>query len=369
GLLGDKGLWWSGAGTGAGVAPLTNDLYYLNPVSLATGGPAKAVHLPKDKRVIAADPSTGRLVLAEPSVDSTGGTVLFMAGADGEDARIIWICPGEVYQASISPDGRWLLYQAQQDGASMQRSVGVVLLDAHANTASGGPLQSRELATLAWNGIRTDAHLGGIFLTTGGKVAQVLVSRVASGQEELTIFSLDDGHATQVAASSSLGQVRTDLSAIYHAGAYVVSRQAGAGIALVDLLDMRSRAHPASSPTTPLHADEGQMVRLQFTARDDYVVARVQSSSGENIGNQAVYAIVALDNTLGKPRLLATANRSGDPNMPTLTLSAGGSLLVYVNTAQELRAIPCAGGEEHLLAKGVKAVWSLKTRESSLWWR
>lgn len=114
----------------------------------------------------------------------------------------------------------------------------------------------------------------------------------------------------------------------------------------------------------------GQITQTQFTPHDDYVLVRVYNPDGIDRGHvQAIYSTrIEGRGKLSQPMLIAVAARPYE-DLPVVALPPAGTMLAYVDAGQELRAVFFDGSEGTLIADGVRAVWSLRTRTDLSWAR
>jgi hypothetical protein len=384
GVFSQYGLWWyspRGRSTFDGY-----ELFYARPYYLAPTATVRVSTSGEGARIAALDPPRSRIVIAESIGESRSSAKrnrLFIAGPAGEDPQLLHDLAGDVYQASFSPDGQWLLYVAQENGARITRTVWALPL------LEGGRGRPRQLSRISWSGIEMDVGLSASFLPVNGR-QQVVVSRADGKTEQLTIYALELKRnergvvwqaVTSVGAnthtiSTTLGRSnRLDAGAFAHDGSYIVStrRQNGEiwapeGAAALELGDRRDGS--LTWTRRPLTVFDQQTVRITFAPRDDYLAVVVRNHDGINRGStEGVHIVPVDDGHLGEPRYAGGASIPYSRVMPTIALPPDGSVLAYVNAARELKAISFDDMEETHLAHNVKAVWSLRSDPALTWWR
>jgi hypothetical protein len=373
------GLWWKsprGPSTFDGY-----DLLYSRPYYLAPSGTVRVDTLGQDGRIVALDSPRSRIVIAESIGEARSSAKfsrIYIAGPAGENPLLLHELAGDVYQASFSRDGEWLLYVAQENGEKITRTVWVLPL------LEGSAGRPRKLSSISWSGLEMNVGLTASFLPLEGR-QHVIVSRTDGKTEQLTTYALElrrgeGGTIWQIATSvgansytlsSGLGRTGSlDAGAFSHDGGYVVSTRRQKGeIAALELGDRRDGT--IGWTREPLTVFDQQTVRISFTPHDDYLMAVVRNPDGINRGStEAVYVVPVEDGRLGQPRYAGGAGIPYSREMPTIALPHDGSVLVYVNPARELKAVFFEeAGDEISVAQHVKAVWSLHTDTDLTWWR
>ncbi len=390
---GNGGLWWYTTGSGSvdqGTLrdALPADVFYYD---LNRRKATQVSDVAAGRRVVALDPSRSRVVIAQGMGDPRGAsryTALYMAGAAGQDARLLQVVPGEVYRASISADGRWLLYNSQQNDDAITRTVWLLYLDAPGARPAA-------IDRLAWQGIQLNQRLSASFLPPGPEgQLRVVVNRIEGDVESLSIYDVNDP-ATYAPAAGSMGHApgydprstfrlsaaytepsqpgsaqRRDLSGFSHDGLYIGSRRQEGSAARLEVFGGVSGITSTVWVRTPLPVYPGQITQTQFTPHDDYVLVRVYNPDGIDRGHvQAIYSTrIEGRGKLSQPMLIAVAARPYE-DLPVVALPPAGTMLAYVDAGQELRAVFFDGSEGTLIADGVRAVWSLRTRTDLSWAR
>ncbi|HYP38999.1 MAG TPA: zinc ribbon domain-containing protein [Chloroflexia bacterium] len=370
GVFAEKGLWWYSPQRS--TYSFDYEVFYWSQYLPVGSEVMRVSDLAAGRRAITVDPPRSRVVLAEATGDPRGvgrQTRLYLADEMGRDLRLLHSVQGEVYQASWSGDGRWLLYIAQQYGTnSITRTAWVVEPD---KSLSAGEEQSpaRALKILSWRGIQMDARLSASFIPTSEGPARVVVDHVEYGVEHVLAHNLEDGTIEVLWRESSNGAYRRDLSAFSHDGKYLASRWNPGDGSIIMALDISMGWRTWHS--RPFPATDSQIVKIQFAPLDDYMIVSVQNPEGINRGHtQNVYSIQKPERGDGaEARLIAVANMPYDSDAPSIALPGNGSMLAYVNADQELRAVFYNGKGDTLVADNVKAVWSLTGKRGLSWWR
>lgn len=364
GTFSAEGLWWSTS------SPNTTSFSYE--VSYVRGydgaNVTRVSDLQSGKRVVAFDPPGSRLVIAEDQ--ETRGSYrrsnVYVADATGEHARLLISVEGEVQRASVSQDGRWLLFQAQQNEANIERSVWVVDLVKAYNAV--------KLDSIAWSGFRANTRLSASFVPSSSGTYSVIVSRTEGDTEGLTLYDLQNDTRVRVWNGPSDGAVRRDLSALSADGRYLSLRQHTGGKSSLGLAGIQPGSPTWSS--APLPAYGSQIVRVQLApggmgGRPSHLVASVRNPEGISRGDtQSIFsAPLATGGILSGIKQIATANLPYDAATPASTISANGLILAYVSPARELRAVFLDGSGDTLIAPNVRAVWNLLPARDVSWWR
>lgn len=364
GVFARNGLWWYTPQPSTGASGY--EVYFDSQYSWAA---VRVSDLMQGRRVVATDPPRSRVIIAEEIAergDPTWSTRLYLAGATGDTPSLLVNAPGEVYQASISAGGRWLLYVTQRNLTDVVRTAWAIPLDPENGGEAPHP---RKLETLEWSGVQSDVSLSAAFVPTDHVPAKIVVSRIKGNSETLTVYDPDTARPEVVWPGWSAGTLHRNLSAFSLDGLSLASRRQEVNRTVLQVLTLKPGAADAQS--VYLQATPDQTVQVQFAPRNDYVVASVQNPDSANRGHtQAVYAAHEENGgRLREVKLIATATMTYDSDMPAVALPIEGSLLAYVNPSQELHTVFYDGTGDTLLASNVKAVWSLKARRDLSWWR
>ena len=373
GIFTDKGLWWYSSQPSSGL--FGYEVSYWSQYLPGGADVVRVSDLANGKRVVAVDPPRSRVAITEAkgnARDSDRETYLYLAEATGQDPQLLHVVHGEVYQASFSRDGRWLLYLTQQNGATqITRAVSVLRFDTTA-LATGEQPSSRILQRLSWSGIEMNTRLSASFIPSQTGSSKVIVNHVEYGTEHLLVHDLDANIMEMLWRDRSDGAYRRDLSAFSHDGEYMASGQRydGTGITTsIIVANLRPRSQLWN--ITPFPASNSQIVKTRFAPLDDYVIVSIQNEEGINRGHtQRVYSLMKGDGrSTVEARLIAEADWPYDTDISTIAMPYNGSMLAYVNPQRELHAVFYDGTGDILVSGNVKAVWSLKGRRDLSWWR
>jgi hypothetical protein len=367
GVFSQDGLWWYSSQPSSGS--FGYEVFYTTGFLQAPPILMRISDIQNGKRVVALDPPRLRVIIAEATGDPRGDALearLYVADASGDHARFIQTAQGAVYQAQVSRDGKWLLYVTQVNGSEITRTAWALSLNANQTGPGFGP--ARKVEELSWGGLEMNAHLNATFVPSDDSPPEVMVSRTDSQVERLTVYGLQTPGEIYSLRRQADPVYRRDLSAFGHVGQFVASRWQLDNQAFLELVAMPPGSRSWESVHLP--AFLSQIVDVQFAPHDNYLLAAVRNPEGIDHGiEQLIYsARVGADGTLGEPALIASAAMPYD-DMPAIALPAGGSLVVYVDPAQEMHALFYNGSGDTLLASGVRAVWSLNARDDLTWRR
>jgi hypothetical protein len=370
GVFAEKGLWWYSPQQS--TYSFDYEVFYWSQYLLASADVVRVSDLAVGRRVMAVDPLRSRVVLAEATGDPRGvgrETRLYLADAAGRDPRLLHKVEGEVYQASWSGDGRWLLYIAQQNGTnSITRTAWVLEPDKSLSAGEERP-PARALKILTWRGIQMDARLSASFIPAEIGPARVVVDHVEYGVEHVLAHNLEDATIEVLWREGSDGVYRRDLSAFSHDGGYLATRRnrGDGSVIIASDISLGSRTWHSR----PFPATNSQTVKVQFAPLDNYMIASVQNPEGINRGHtQNVYSMQKPERgDVAEARLIAVANMPYDSDAPSIALPGNGSMLAYVNADQELHAVFYNGKGDTLVESNVKAVWNLTGKRGLSWWR
>ena len=228
------------------------------------------------------------------------------------------------------------------------------------------------METLSRDAARNYSDLSAAFIPGTNSGDKVVVSRNGGNTQSLSIYDAWYSWPFYVWSGTQSGTYWHTLSGFSHDGQYLVSCRQDSKGATLELMGLQQEGNRWSGVS--LQGSIDQMVRTQFAPNDDYVVATVQNPRGSYRGTrQTIYAAhIGKDGKLGKAQQLASDALAYTFDSPTIATPAEGSLLAYINTAQQLNAVFYDGTNSKspmLIAKGVKAVWSLNGKTDLAWKR
>jgi hypothetical protein len=362
GVFSQKGLWWYSSQPSKGS--FGYEVFYYSSYLRDTLGVVRVSDLQSGRRVVAVDPPRSRVVVGETSGDPRGDgrtTRLYLADEVGGNRRLVQTAQGDVYQASVSRDGKWLLYITERYTASIERTVLAVPLE------GGG--EARQLDTLTWSGFEVDRHLSAAYVPSKGGSDRVIVDKVDVGLEQLIIYDLDNRTYDLIWRVPIGSTHQPDLSAFSQDGTMLASRQQYERAAAVQLLWLEGSGVVEQQQGIEVRAS--QVVKTRFSPRGDFVVATAENLDGIDRGvTQEVYtARIGADRTLGPPERIAAAQLPYDREMPPVALPSEGSLLAYVDKDQDLHAVFYDGAGDVVIEGNVRAVWNLSEANDLGWWR
>jgi hypothetical protein len=331
---------------------------------------------------VALDPQRSRAVIAELVRETGGGywkSRIYVTGAAGDNPQLMQEVDGAVQSASVSGDGRWLLFQTQRNTANVERSIWALRLDTPWATRNANKLKVPDatlLDTVIWNGRVANPRLSGSFLPSSDGRAQVVVSRSESGAESLTIYELDsDVHVHIWEEDVRTGpDRRADISALSRDGKYLAARHMQGDGSTIGLSGVQPGYRTWSS--VPLPATATESVRVQFAPGNEegeyaYVVAGVYNAERISSGStQALYSAPVLRNgTISSIKKVGTARLPLYEEMPTLALPGKSAILAYISEQDELHTVFLDGTQDTIVESNVRAVWSLTMPKDVSWRR
>jgi hypothetical protein len=370
GVFSDQGLWWYSRPPGGGL--VDDNVFYYSPYLSDPWTPVQVSGLQPGKRVIALDPPRSRVIIAERVGGLLGRpreTLLYIADATGANPQHVHLVSGDVERASVSPDGRRLLYTTQEDGTGISRAVWVAHLDGD-TAQSIETTWPQQVQTLSWSGLDMNEGLAASWLPAGTDPApRVIVSLIQPSLETLTVQAADAFQGTYAWRGVPDGGHEGDLSAFSHNGVYLASRRQHARQATLYVIGTAENVQFEAS--APLPALPEQTVKMQFSPGDNYVIAVVRNRDGVSRGTtQDIYA-ARLDNDhrLEAPRRIAIADMPYTGDFPTLVLPGDGAVIAYISAGRQLHAVSLDGAHDTLVAGSADAVWSLGAGADLSWWR
>ena len=372
GIFAPRGLWWYGPPQGSTLTQ--GDVSYINNHTEVYG--TVLIRRSQDKRVVlAADPPRSRLIMGQEIPELSTGrvdTAILMADLSGNINRMVSMLPGSVESAAVSRDGRWLLVTARQDsGTGPQKVVWAQSLDLRTDPTDGHQLpgQTIQLSAVPLTGY-PPSHLSASFVPSDAAPVHVLVSQVVTGTEELDLHTLDSNLArtlwnTEMPANNP----DFDQAGFSNNGELLASPRRNPWGTVLEMISL-ARPDYVRWFNVPLPAAEDQPVELQFSSRNDYILAQVQKYKGMTAkASIDVYAahVGQYDyGSLGVLNHIATATLNG---LSTVAATSGGTRVVYVNGNGELHAVRYDGESDVTIAQGASAVWSLGTDADLGWTR
>ncbi|HET9494646.1 MAG TPA: zinc ribbon domain-containing protein [Chloroflexia bacterium] len=350
GVFSPTDLWWTRASSGETV--------YL-PVEPA-GGSLEAFPVTLEgERLLALDPRHDRAVIAH---EASGLSRILMRIPTLARVRMDQPVQGRVVAASVSPDGRWLLYIAEQGTPTHGRSVWVRSLSAGASTPGGHPLLLEQATATDVGEMPT---LRAAFVPSADPIAEVIVERTVEGRSVMTVYRLDSGavaHRWTGAAAAELGQSGAVFS---NAGAYVAVRRQYTNASILEVTRL-TRPSYVTSWYAHFPAPPGLRMLAAFTPADDFVVVGVDQKEGEP-GTSLFTAQFGGRAGLGRLTYLGAAAPSRQQDFPTIATLPDPAAVLFVTPDHALRVAPASGKPPVQVASAVSAVWSLRQPAVTLW--
>ena len=374
GIFSRHGLWWFSTQPGLDYYGYETyyDADYLDPGAKVT----RVSDIANGRRVLAVYAPGEQVIIAETSGESnsTGRqTNIYLADAQGHNETWLDRTGGDVLQASVSNDGRRLLYISQQNGTSISRTVWLAPLDV--GTAYGIESRlSRQLESLTWSGLEMmNARLTAAFIPSDdtSKLQKVIIDRVEGSIETVSVHNLENFGATIVWQGKPAGLYGRSMSGFSNSGELLASRRQQDDGSVLEMLGLGPRTGIRS--ITGLPSSPNQIVKVQFAPLDNYAVISVQNPDGISRGiAQLMYAAhIKDDGTLDESSVkrIAEANLPYESDLAPVTMPERGFQLAYVTPGHELHVVFFSGNGDTKLGDNVGAVWSLRSRSDLSWWR
>ena len=228
GIFTGSGLWWFSAEPGKEI--FGYETYYQPDYANPTENVIRVSDIQNGKQVVAVDPPRSHLIIAEMGENPASGnaeTELYLTDASGKVMSLLRNVDGDVVQASVSDDGRRVLYISQMGSYPISRTVWAVSLEGGLeSTQMPSP---RALELLSWSGIDMNVRLSAAFLpqdgAPGNQLPRVIVDRVLSDTETLTVHDLEDLGTTIVWQGTPDGAYGRTMSGLAYDGEYLATRR------------------------------------------------------------------------------------------------------------------------------------------------
>jgi hypothetical protein len=338
---------------------------------------ADTISLPgPDWTVVDSLSKSGRILLAElhPSGQVTGTNRIYIAGPDGSDRRLAHTFQGDLRNAQLSPNGRYVLLTIFETHDDLTGSQIVLLVDSQ--DGSSRALARKELSTI-WSGQPATQFVGAAFIDKGPFTGKVVAGEWG-WDGKLAIFDPAEPTAEplRVPIEGDVGCCRPIMLVWSGEGVEAGSVSLmGAGpsgevmtrtnsLTVVKLVDesLPERMGKLSADTARFEIidvplDENDEVSPALV-RDDYLVYWVWKSS-----TRGVYSIRSIPlSKLGKAEARPLEIFSGSFPWPPLSTSysqapaLGSSTLVYMKDG-ELRARTYDGTLDFFLESDVLGLY------------
>jgi hypothetical protein len=351
GLFSPTGLWWTRASTG--------ETAYL-PLDPTGAGPLAAIPVTEDgERVLALDPHHDRAVVA---LETSGLTRILGRDPTLSEPWMEQPVQGRVAAASVSPDGRWLLYMMEQGTPTHGRSVWVRSLDATARTPMGYPLLLEQATSTEVGEIPT---LRAAFVPSADPIDEVIVERTAEGRSVMTVYRLDSGTVAHRWTGAGSGDLGLRDAVFSNGGAYLVVRRQYTNASILEVTRL-TRPGYVTSWYAHFSAPANLGMLAAFTPADDFVVVGVDQKDGEP-GISLFSAQFGSRAGLGRLTYLGAAAPSRQQAFPTVATLPDPAAVLFVTTDHALRVAPATGKPPAQLASSVLAVWSLRQPSVMPW--
>lgn len=367
GMFTGRGLWWWGGSGGPDGRTTYYQADYMDPAS----GVVPVSSNEPDMFLAALDARRSRVILTR-SDGAWGkpdrGTYLYVAGADGSNPRLLLRVQGDVLQARVSEDGRWLLYLTQVLSADLVIQTAWVL-PLERGTEGIGSYRPRQLQILSQRSFGKGSYLTAAFLPQAGDpLPKVIIDCVRDTVETVTVHDLADFAATRVwegphEVAYPYGVSRAGFSG---SGSFLAFPELKDPVYSVRLVGLRQRMGLQATTTIPVDPD--QTMRVQFPPGDHYVIA--EQRVGDPGTARAVYAVtISRSGEIQEKSMkqIARVEPYAEAGLQSTALSYNGSIMTYINPSHELHAVWLDGSADTLLARDVASVWSLLERPDLQW--
>jgi hypothetical protein len=254
-----------------------------------------------------------------------------------------------------------MLLVAQEAADKVERSVWLARVP---DQPGGGTQQApRKLDTVTSDTTSQPTHLDAAFVPTDKQPAQVLVDRVQGGLESLTVYNSDGSGAISIwSRAAHEGAGGYDIAGFSSDGNYLASKRQDGSRSILQLWSLFPQ-DPVRWWRAALPPSADRPATVQFSPRDNYVLAAVDDPGGPGRDTQSLYAApVTPEGGIGEAKRIATAREPRGQHLPTFAMAANGSLLAYIDTKDQMHVVYFDGKLDTLLAGSVGAVWSLGSR-------
>lgn len=221
-----------------------------------------------------------------------------------------------------------------------------------------------------------DIRLSAAFLPQNGaspkQLPSVIVDRVLSNTETLTVHDLGTFRTTVVWQGTPDGSYGRTMSGLAYNGEYLATRRQLGRTGQLEVVGLQPQEGRKLWSGADLLTYPDQIVKMQFAPRDNFIITSVQNPDGINRGvAQDLYSAKvgpsgALD---GEPRHIGVANLPYVQDYAPVALPAAGYLLAYVSPASELHVVFLDGSSDTVIEQNVAAAWALKSKTNLSWWR
>lgn len=364
GIIGADGLWWHNQSMMWDGYP-QDAVYYVPRSGNGSTSPHMVAGQSSDRKVIAFDPANSRLVISEASKDPASGeetTRLYLTEAGGENPVLLPGAGGSVRSASVSPDGRWLLYVSEQrkDAGTLRRAWAQSLQPDDEEVYPHFALLEPDYSARS-----PIERLNLKFVPSSGRPTRVLVTYVQGGIESLSGYDLETHREYSIWAGRTAGFASEDVAGFSPGGDYLASpRRYETG----NLLEMIRLSRPDYQRwfNVPLPMPEDRPAEVSFSPLGDYILAAVKNYRHlRGRLSQNLYAAQVDDaGGLHQVKLLAITLLSG---VPTVATPRSGKFLAYIDNQGDLHSLHYDGTRDLIIAHDVTAVWNLGENPSLAW--
>ncbi|MDQ2808072.1 MAG: zinc ribbon domain-containing protein [Chloroflexota bacterium] len=349
-----------------------------------TTGQATAIPFAPGVSLLATAPLQSRLLLqAAYSAADGPHSRLVLTAHDGSDPLVLSDDSGTIRNATLSPDGRWVLYERERRGALIifgQSRQGYGLwwppdrpdavttrqllrwIDPDDGTLPRGPggLPLERERMLDHLVLPDDAPDGGS--STGafapGRPATVVVNHNDRTGREISIYEAATGVQTSFwpGPAPAAAQAGPFFSP---GGTYLLVIESAPGGAQVRLRPLDGSAQPTTR-VVPVPAPAGSLILSQITLHDDALLTLVSPPHSGRASVRYLLTRRPLGAAADSPAqpLFDALYRAGLPDQPTITLAPSGTLLAYIRPDGTLIGQPLSAAPPLTLATAVRDVWS-----------
>jgi hypothetical protein len=351
GVLASAGLAWTRTSTGETA---------FVPLDAEGRGPSRIYPIAREgERLLALDPARGSAILAR---NAGAMTELLMRESTGAARTLAYPVLGLVVTATVSLDGRWLLYMTQDAAPPNEAAMWVRSLEAAPSAPVSRPMLLGQTAPATGAEVAT---LRAAFVPAGGRTSEVIVERASAGRSVMTVYRLGTGDVTHSWTGAGRGDLGTPDAVFANGGNYLAVRRQYSKASILEVTRL-TRPSYVTSWYAHFPATADVQMLAAFTPADDFVVAGVAQKNGAP-GISLFTAQFGGSVGLGRLTFLGVAAPSEQRAFPTVATLADPAAVAFVTPDGALRVAPASGKQSTNVATGALAVWSLRESAVTRW--